>query len=1208
MPNYIFLTHTPQNIDANTRGWNPVGLNNVEDIEDDILLLNAHKMSSSIPTPLARILTFKNAFKIITKQLENIDFTGLDDVAIKNDVRGKKIEESVNASLVSDCLDFIELLFKDGLTNIKQFHVNPFIADSEKYKDYFGEKEEQIALAEAFNQTIKSHFDGSLDITLLKYKDTLIGGTSPFTLFYTSPNWRKEMHNVFGETCGLNGEDKFFDNEYCLLHNREPKFIKFLHDIVNEYASDENSLLFDFAKYVKKSVSIRAGGDNLINSFLELSTVQYEKDTTAEFSINTNLGNSIKIPKIKNYVSTLSDFILDVDYNNPNIQNLFGANPALVLNKNRNIRLTGIYTNYRNTWDPNFLTDGLLDENFTNRKRPGLNDTHHYPFITESDIFQDNIIDVSFAIDNDNFLTLLENVNVIDNRTDFKNTYRELCYLLPFKPLLFKLYGIEEIKKAFRNNENTGLKIRIERGTTIRVSVSIPIKSNHTREPKGSRTIEFCKEYNLETKEVKQNSPFDLVFFPFFRVTNPNFITINDGIRRNVMLIRRTKGDVAHQVKEINFLDNDFKKIDDINYKERFHYETEQVNGQDVKIEISTGYYITNLDFYAIEVKLNNASSGIIIPKLREINSTLVEKHWYAVDFGTTNTHIEYGKVENNQVKTPKKDYVFELNYDNNSNLVRSLKKDNKYPGELDKALPIQHLEYLPFEIGNNKQFGFPTRTMVVDFYAPKNNSEPFSNSNFTFYNENKNPNVISSTDLKWHLEKDSTDDITKNRIRIFYEEILMLIKYHSISNNVNPTSVKIGFTFPQAMINEGSNSIFSTLRDLILLANRVTGFNDNNFLFNITESIAPLNYYKGQDLGDAAMCCIDIGGGSTDITITSQGDLERGIISSIRFAGNNLWGCTNKEDRNGFIKYYNLKIENGKLYNEDESDDFSKIYGIYLFLLNKGTRDEDLISFLFKHPILEFKNKVFDSCKDFKLVLLIHYCSILYYINVLVNENKNEVNYPLPLYFSGNGSRYLEIIFTKDLKISLSQFADYIIKKFNSNKASTINSRINDFSKAKQLTAKGALYNMHEYINDDIQNDNQPLVDGNINPLEVIRDNNGVIAHNFNPKKSHIIQGVDFKDIFKSQLTLKNELKKYFKILEQEIIPVEAALGLKNTSDCFKIIDEEFINKCVINWWNDEKKYITKDTDSLFLKPIKYILSELSIEIFKKNQPKPNV
>jgi hypothetical protein len=276
--------------------------------------------------------------------------------------------------------------------------------------------------------------------------------------------------------------------------------------------------------------------------------------------------------------------------------------------------------------------------------------------------------------------------------------------------------------------------------------------------------------------------------------------------------------------------------------------------------------------------------------------------------------------------------------------------------------------------------------------------------------------------------------------------------------NNVKGDIKKLKFalSFPISM----GNTLKSTLINLFdAQKNEVMG-PDALPLREVSESIAP--YYQLRfvniNIQNDSFCNIDIGGGTTDIVLIDKNPEKpnelKSYCSSFKFAGRQLWGSGHNEfnmQENGFIAYYKQFIvkNDPAIYNKLER-----------VLNSNAIRTEDVAGLLFSKPKYKF-GEVFAENKEFRVVPIIHYTAILFYITRLAKLNN--VALPRTISFSGKGSEFLNLIFPSkdDLKgftqRVLSIFAganvrpDFMIEKSN---------------EPKVITAKGAVHFANEKIN----------------------------------------------------------------------------------------------------------------------------------------------
>ena len=110
---------------------------------------------------------------------------------------------------------------------------------------------------------------------------------------------------------------------------------------------------------------------------------------------------------------------------------------------------------------------------------------------------------------------------------------------------------------------------------------------------------------------------------------------------------------------------------------------------------IQTDFYSLEHHFDYIEVGYND-NLGIIIPKLKANSGS--KKMKFAVDFGTTNTHIEY-KVEGDKSSSPFTISKDEIQYE-------TLHNSSTDTDVVEMENFLRH-EFLPKIISNNSEFNF---------------------------------------------------------------------------------------------------------------------------------------------------------------------------------------------------------------------------------------------------------------------------------------------------------------------------------------------------------------------------------------------------------------------------------------------------------------------------------------------------------------------
>ena len=170
---YIFRIH--KGPEAGGEGWQPkgeiivgkegVGVSSILDSMD--YLPASGKVGTSIPTPLARIYLFRTAF--LAKESK---------------------DNGVYGELVSDCLDLLQFLFEKGEDPALKVYVWDAAKSISDLKNagYPALTLLGDSLKMALDSDSETFSRSGLIIYLIEYDGVLLGGTSPFSLVFTSPN------------------------------------------------------------------------------------------------------------------------------------------------------------------------------------------------------------------------------------------------------------------------------------------------------------------------------------------------------------------------------------------------------------------------------------------------------------------------------------------------------------------------------------------------------------------------------------------------------------------------------------------------------------------------------------------------------------------------------------------------------------------------------------------------------------------------------------------------------------------------------------------------------------------------------------------------------------------------------------------------------------------------------------------------------------
>lgn len=1163
---YIFRFHTGTN--NNIYDWQPsakITSADVRNVTDKTNVLTS-SAGTSIPSPIARMFLFKTAFEIVATQIR-------DNTLDAN---------SIYSGLVSESLDLLELLYKSGADKKKfRYHRWVFESGSEE-PEHFGTKPGHKLLTHSFKQAAnQAPFNGRISITLIYYlegnDEILVGGTSPFTFVFVSPNFRRKMKQKgFKVIRGLTTGDTLFDSNYLQLHERDASFIKYVQGLANTVGIDSS---FDgFNEYVTNTARRFEGKFNGTASLLE----------DINFNDSPLMAGDIHLKQIseqdhKNKISQYSDFKLAL----PKESSYTGEfSPLFLIHK---MALDGQYSSPSNHWSASTevieaeYPEHELEKITKNRELPGLSGVR-YPFFSSFDFFETALVKMNgYALNDERFVTLTG----------------DQVFAFPIKPIFFHLFHISKIKEYLSVEQKDG---------EFTFSLKIPIHGP----TKGRRTVTCSKVYNQSM--IIQYSGI-LGIFPFTRTTNAALGHINQ-----YTVASYEKTNAENSLESVVFYKDDaIKAITPLPLLRSFY---KAINTKTSYYDINGAFDIIRLNF----MKNNVSVGGTILPIFKEVINGDAS-YIYAIDFGTSNTHVEYGLVDDGKIKEAKPFSITENDmqmYLLNKPKEVVLNDSEKYTDYersmgyvIDSARLVTLREFIPFQIGNqlSATVKFPFRTATCEsntFINSPNNDRLFIDANIGFYIDEDvmAETVRYKTDLKWLLQNSINDPFNINRVALFIRQLMLMIrtKAQLEPEGSDLLKLKMILAFPISMGDTLKNKLTEIFEDERI---KVFGNESQPFAQPVTESIAPYYQLKStnKNIQNDNFCNIDIGGGTTDIVLTKTeepGNNRSQLLcycSSFRFAGRQLWSSGVNEymsSENGFVAYYKNFIA---------KVDKPTYLELEKVLNSKSVKTEDLVGLLFSKPKYKFKN-IFSEQKEFRVIPLIHYAAILYYITRLA-EWKNIV-LPRTVSFSGKGSEYLNLIFsnTQDLK----GFTQKLLSIF-SGKQARADFIVEKSAEPKVITAKGALYFAVEEISDEAGDDW-----GNLTESEKISYDKKLIKDNVVYKGFNAIElenkGMIYADLLNDEALYKDIISNqetFFNFLFDNR-ELAASINKKLEILDFSKYKEFFIPKNGNIYdsgiLRDSFKAVMNNvnladsiTDSPFFFPLNYALIELSVEIGHSSQ-----
>lgn len=962
---------------------------------------------TSIPSPFARIDLVKIAFKEVCRRASK-DIKELD---------GKTIFHK----MVSDSLDVGEIFFnidkyKDKIEIITW---NPSQAIAKlKESDNISHYYVADALEKYLSSDAKTYnFDQLKNIYLLNYSKgpdelNIIGATSPATLFFSGANSLDYVQDVF-----FANNDKPFDSNYQPLYKREYDYIKAwwtLRKTIPNFSSlfpeIENYLNLTFRAITNQSVR------NQLNTVTQASAKDFSFiDVQAYQQTNQVEILGTTLLKKKGGVNGDNEFAIKAERE---IQ----APAPLVLpvesgNKYSNLQ----YTN--GTWGTENKApykDELVD--ITKRTLPF--DGSVFAYLTISDFLEDSIVKVPHTLNKKFYFD--GKIDRVEEMTSF---------LLPIKPLYFKYFSIETLNYNMPDGKPAFEMVSVA-GGSVNVTIRIPILGNNS-----IKYIEYQRIYYSQRQAdiSKTQNSGGMVVFDFTGLVMPSMKFQNEY-------------DALYTVSCVSTFSNqfhfDFYKEGNIIRDIPVDCRNKQRGLYDYKAET---YTVSKTNFDFIQISNKSGISNILIPTF--LTHLDIEDFEFAVDLGTSNTHIEFKKANDNNSEAFN---YKELEPIYSTFFVTSYREiqGTMYPIDLKDENDLMAADFIPAHVGNDSDFQFPTRTVLS--YAQSTDwterLRVFGLLNFNLTYNKRSPlayNAKPMVNIKW-----SNQPNAQTAMQAYINNILLLIRNKVIANNGNLARTKITWFYPNSMsprrLTQLKNAWDDAYREF---------FNDNGSSKNVSESVAPIQYYFRRYATATNLVNVDIGGGTTDIAFSSSGKVD--YITSFKFAANSLFedSFSDINPNNGIVDWFKNDILN-LLMSKPELNDLVNIFNnnigqpsnmaSFLFSLKDNSATKDLA-----RNNIDF-NKILQNDSKFKIVFIIFYTAIIYHIAQIIKVKGLKA--PRHIAFSGNGSKVISII-SSNTKI-LAQYTKVIIEKVLEQPYSTPLDilGLEQDSNPKEATCKGGL------------------------------------------------------------------------------------------------------------------------------------------------------
>lgn len=994
----VFRIHTDGALESDWFSSLEPGGNMVKTIKDNDAQVEV--LPTSIPSPFARMDLVRSAFTYVNQE-------GIEG-------------NSYHHRLVSDSLDIGQILFNYD-TNKEHLEIVAWNKDDQLTKLKASGMPQHADLAETMELFLKQdrQFNFSLVDTfyILKYEHRVIGGTSPTTLFFAAPfNDKKPKHEQLKINIQF-GNDLMLDEHYLSLHKRDPKFIKYMYALSRQPSF--SSVYKEVYEYIDKNIKILAQTN--IELFKALNTLDVNTyfSSLEHLHIGANAGDTVNVlrnmPLYKHVINPetiQSDFAIDstrqIEVNGKMLT------PLVLPTERFNFPLR--YTS--EPWNPASPAPFKDSAPLAQRRLPHVKD--HYPYLTQADFFEDYLIKLPYQINSTKFYSLEKN------------------YLLPLKKTFFEFIDQETLIRQEL------LKI-IEHTQSVEVKLSVPIKGNQQ-----VKYITYSKIYKKSSSVTKLggfsglgendgeliDAEFALAVTPFVKGNFPK-----KDYRIGVV------NKMLSQPIELQFLSGAGDVVEPVFNSDR----------QKTSADTST-YYVVKKDFNLIQVQLKGTDKqGCFLPLLKPYQAGGV-KFSFAVDFGTSNTHIEY---KTNHMKDSQ---PFSISQDDAQVVYSYKSKDIKHPIVVQSNFQFGH-EMLP-ECLNDGSNGYklPMRTVVlfnsdVDVLQGTFTYNHY-NIAFDFEKSQIQTHLHHKTNIKWSNYNDLQN---RKQLDHYIEHLILLLRNKVLLNNGDLAQTEITWFYPSSMGESKIKALGAIWNEKV---QEVFGVEPTAVLRSLPESLAPFYFYNNEKAVIAMalpVVSLDIGGGTADIVVYQEDKPQ--LITSFKFAGNAIFGdgYGGSMSTNGFLTKHLAKYKTLLSVN---SDTLIKV----LDQLSANRHSDDIINFLFSlsaNKELQAKNVQVDFAKelsndeDLRLVFIIYYSAVFYHLIKILQEAGFDK--PSTILLSGSGAK---TAFIADMTRNQSDLALLFNKAYSkiTESSSKVETKIRIEPNPKEITAKGGLYtHVHE-------------------------------------------------------------------------------------------------------------------------------------------------
>ncbi len=1014
----------------------------------------------------------------------------------------------------------------------------------------------------------------------------IVGLTSPATLFMAVPDDYVQEINV-------EQNSRLFDwrvpgkKEF---HNRDINFIKFILALINAYPVVKERC-DDFCSYIRREFELLDPQIkmDLKNQLGDVTSNNKEDEQKALNYLNENFeplrignapvatfdGQNVAVYNKKLQVSI--DSASESDFMIRATKPIMGQVPMVL--ENCFNPPAGVQFNYVGAvWDPHTVITSAeyMDKAPEARRLPSQQ--FEYPWLIADDFFEPSLVQLKYELNSDSFF---------DGNISYKSAMNNCHFLIPVKPLFFKYFGIEDLLRGTVSDGKPMFQLECAGSNDhpvvtaiLRIPVSKTDITGRNLYVEYHRSYEQGSFYDADNDQGVLLQAVDAVtIFPFVKLPSMN--------RYNVQHAVNSLFGSDFKDSKIVFLNdgNDISRLSGDDERVRTTQRLVASNDPNESRFLTTIYHEVEDAFDCMRLELTATASslkfnGLLIPKWPEANVDNGKQFTFAVDFGTTNTHVECIGDE----RQPEA-----LNISNNGQKKLTASSFVVSEGDMlsNSYSDVMILEFLPACIGGKSRYGFPQRTVLSkhQFFDEESKSDLIAlgdvNIPFSYEKEEiKNCKIIAN--IKW-----GNDNKAEKRVEAYLTELALLMRAKVMIDGGAITRTRVVWFYPLSMNKDDRDKMSKIWRTIMHDIFQITSINpddsqdsDTSNLISMPESVAPYYFHRSSDSfrgSNKPTVSIDIGGGTSDVVVfvpqLGSDDKAPTMMTSFRFAANTIFGdayLDNAAQRNPMVKKYTKYFH--RLYcldnnvvegNPDpllasiEREGNSADINTFMFAIGEqeGHRNNNVYSY----------NYQLSRDGDCKIIFIYFYTAMIYYVASMLKAKG--IALPRHIFFSGTGSKILDIIGNTE---TLSQVTQAIIEETYGERYTQYEfSVLLNRDTPKQVTCKGALLQMNS--------------DAGLDEIKMLNNSLKQVSGGFGRKSERRSLTVKY--------TMTSKEKFTFGDLRDAAVCDEIIGQVKRFNQFFLDFCDEFevVNffKINMNAWEQFKKNVNVDLDEYLFKLI---------------------